>query len=888
MFGKAYSVMKLPATTQILVAKGAQYTAWGSHYFGWTKKHPNIIGFMMMIPGSMLIISLIGGSGNSPFSGRERSLVVFRDDAEKVSCCELRAYMEKYYIQELHDSHVSTRVLRSIMDHIIEKNNSFFGNRIKKPELFVTTRFGTNCSTTPFGIIHISSGALSAVSTPSELAALICHELAHHMNDHPFELLSAESGWRSFATVLQMIPGLSATFGWVRTTIINYTFGIASKTLSVDQTYSKIMECEADLLAVNLMANAGFDPMALCDVPLLLSGEKRSSFDVAQARRLLTALGLVPVAGEDRDFFQFPEHLEIAGLAIPNINPDSTEVDLNVGAMCRHSMAIDTADFSLEIIGRISVMNATLDRMHEWAKKKAQIREERRQILQRLGEEEGLRILEKEQNYVPMSVRVSRLLSIFSQGLRKSFSENVRLRATMDYSDDEFEEFDFISLWSEGLEEEWEGIQQFTNENQADCDDIEGTTRNPKALQQVASCSIVQYPTWNGNFINDEKRQILLGAVLLEEADHKKLDLDAEGWCQADPYRNPFAKMLTIDYNDANFTRKILEKAEEDEFLASLKKRIRNRHELLNLTRLEEHRKLFPDAPLQKDLILSRNRRDQLDEKFTLRRFFDEIEVFITSLLADKDSSSIHEDHLFLKSDHDENQLSWNAMDMNKWTLNHRVLDWKAIHNWETEGRRARMVKTHCILVGLRKALESGTISERNILSLMQENNAGREILEILNSEKWSINTQKIRLHDDGREEEDEEVVDTISLQKESEILEYDFEFSSPVAMAIPSELSAAPLIEVLNERRRRAEEKVEVGSCYEKEKLKVERLMNLLVKADPIRRRALEEWARYGGCDEDLNEKFQNDVLRVKRNAEKFVVDCVVNQLKPRKTFRD
>jgi predicted Zn-dependent protease len=113
----------------------------------------------------------------------------------------------------------------------------------------------------PGGKIGVHTGLLRVAADPSQLATVIGHEVAHVLADHGNERAStifvAQSG-------LQLIEEMSGPPSPQRNQVLA-VLGLGAE-VGVLLPFSRTQEREADLLGLDLMAEAGFDPRA--SVPL--------------------------------------------------------------------------------------------------------------------------------------------------------------------------------------------------------------------------------------------------------------------------------------------------------------------------------------------------------------------------------------------------------------------------------------------------------------------------------------------------------------------------------------------------------------------------------------------------------------------------------------------
>lgn len=118
-------------------------------------------------------------------------------------------------------------------------------------EVIVFDTSATNASVTPEGKIAVFSGLLEVADTPDEFAAVIGHEVAHLTQGHVKERVLRAAG-TGFAG---MVGGLLTGF-----------YGSESQQAAevvLQLPYQRKQETEADLVGMNYMAQAGYNPAAV-------------------------------------------------------------------------------------------------------------------------------------------------------------------------------------------------------------------------------------------------------------------------------------------------------------------------------------------------------------------------------------------------------------------------------------------------------------------------------------------------------------------------------------------------------------------------------------------------------------------------------------------------
>ena len=116
-------------------------------------------------------------------------------------------------------------------------------------EVVVFDDDAANAFAMPGGKVGVFTGILNVADTPDALAAVIGHEIAHLTEDHVMSRAKKQS--RTDALVL--LGGAATGMGdWVR----------QSATIALSLPFDRSQESEADIVGLDYMARAGFDPRA--------------------------------------------------------------------------------------------------------------------------------------------------------------------------------------------------------------------------------------------------------------------------------------------------------------------------------------------------------------------------------------------------------------------------------------------------------------------------------------------------------------------------------------------------------------------------------------------------------------------------------------------------
>ena len=156
------------------------------------------------------------------------------------------------------DSSLTSRV-RNVSQRLIPGTAVFRPDAVNwKWEINTLTTKELNAYCMPGGKIMVYSGLVEQLKlTDAEMAAVIGHEMAHALREHSRERIS-----RAYAQQL-VIGGVAAVAG-----AGDVVTGLANQVASVtfQLPHSREQESEADIIGLELMARAGYDPNAAVSV----------------------------------------------------------------------------------------------------------------------------------------------------------------------------------------------------------------------------------------------------------------------------------------------------------------------------------------------------------------------------------------------------------------------------------------------------------------------------------------------------------------------------------------------------------------------------------------------------------------------------------------------
>ena len=181
-----------------------------------------------------------------------------------ISSAEVNQGAEAAYSKELNNARAAkalntntayTKRVRTISSRLIAQVG-FFRPEAKnwKWEINVFTNEAVNAYCMPGGKIGIYTGMISKLNlTDDELAAIIGHEIAHALREHSREKISQQLATDSVVSIGSQLAGMGA--------VGTHATGMASQ-LMLTLPFSRSMEKEADVMGMELMARAAYNPNA--------------------------------------------------------------------------------------------------------------------------------------------------------------------------------------------------------------------------------------------------------------------------------------------------------------------------------------------------------------------------------------------------------------------------------------------------------------------------------------------------------------------------------------------------------------------------------------------------------------------------------------------------
>lgn len=193
-------------------------------------------------------------------ANRKQLLLVSSDEVNAGSAKAYRQTLAKAQAAgKLNTNRVQTARVKTISERLIRHVGVYRPDaRAWKWEVNVFSSPDVNAYCMPGGKIGVYTGIIDKLQlTDDELAAVIGHEISHALREHSREQISQEVAKQSGIALVGALAGLDrGTVDMV---------GRASQ-LVLTLPFSRRMETEADVMGLELMARAGYNPEAAVNV----------------------------------------------------------------------------------------------------------------------------------------------------------------------------------------------------------------------------------------------------------------------------------------------------------------------------------------------------------------------------------------------------------------------------------------------------------------------------------------------------------------------------------------------------------------------------------------------------------------------------------------------
>lgn len=251
--------IKIDATSPLTLTRltSTMRTDHFTYYNGFSphRSHMNVsVRFLFLLMTGILSIPVLSGCGYHPVTGDYQ--VSLQDREELIE--RGRSVYPKYTQVsdgELYDPELQ-RYVQTLGDQLAQVSH----NPDLPFQFNVVNDSTPNAYTLPGGFISITRGLMMELDSESELAAVLGHEIAHAVAQHP-------SGAMEWGGIMDAIdPGLFSMIGVGDDDHTSYVGLSNLARQGLLPSYSQYQETQADKLAMTYLARAGYDPNGLIEL----------------------------------------------------------------------------------------------------------------------------------------------------------------------------------------------------------------------------------------------------------------------------------------------------------------------------------------------------------------------------------------------------------------------------------------------------------------------------------------------------------------------------------------------------------------------------------------------------------------------------------------------
>jgi predicted Zn-dependent protease len=206
------------------------------------RRSPLLLAFSITLAAAIL-----AGCTSAPVTGRQQLMLMSSSEAAGMGRDAYRQILQE---KGIASNPQQTAMMKRAGERIAAAN----GMAAQHWEFNLINDDTPNAFALPGGYVGVNTGLFQVVKNEDQLAAVMGHEIAHVVARHPEERISREALVGTGAAVLgAAAPDLA---------------GLASSaaTLGLILPFSREQESEADVIGLQYMARAGYDPRAAVQV----------------------------------------------------------------------------------------------------------------------------------------------------------------------------------------------------------------------------------------------------------------------------------------------------------------------------------------------------------------------------------------------------------------------------------------------------------------------------------------------------------------------------------------------------------------------------------------------------------------------------------------------
>jgi predicted Zn-dependent protease len=206
----------------------------------------------MIRSSCVLLAFVLAGCATSPTGRKQLELV---PDSQMHQMGQ-QAFAQMKDQQPVSDDPALTRYVDCIAREVLDAAEDDIQLEAEKWEVVVFDSDQVNAFALPGGRVGVYRGMVEFAETPSQLASVVAHEVAHVVADHGNARVSEQMA-------IQGIVGLTAvlTEQSPERDALLAALGLGSQ-VGVTLPHSRAQESEADLMGLRYMTEAGFEPRA--------------------------------------------------------------------------------------------------------------------------------------------------------------------------------------------------------------------------------------------------------------------------------------------------------------------------------------------------------------------------------------------------------------------------------------------------------------------------------------------------------------------------------------------------------------------------------------------------------------------------------------------------
>lgn len=192
----------------------------------------------------LLCILLLSACATSPTG---RTQLVFMPD-EELDSMGLQAFENLKKEKSIEQSGKKVQFVKCVAQAIVREVGGEW-------EVVVFEDASLNAFALPGKKIGVHTGLINLVDNQDQLAAVIGHEIGHVLARHGNERMSQQVGTKLGLSIVQAVAAPTTPLGQAAVSAL----GVGAQ-YGVIMPFSRLHESEADIIGIDLMAKAGFNP----------------------------------------------------------------------------------------------------------------------------------------------------------------------------------------------------------------------------------------------------------------------------------------------------------------------------------------------------------------------------------------------------------------------------------------------------------------------------------------------------------------------------------------------------------------------------------------------------------------------------------------------------